>query len=77
MITPRKSRVLEKLRAGKKVISFKSNFSCPRVAEMVGLTGFDALWICQEHVPTDFSTMENMILDKLLESIFVSLFVAN
>lgn len=62
MITPRKSRVLEKLRAGKKVISFKSNFSCPRVAEMVGLTGFDALWICQEHVPTDFSTMENMIL---------------
>jgi len=62
MITPRKSRVLEKIRAGKKALCFKSNLSCPRVAEIAGLTGFDALWICQEHVPTDHSTMENMIL---------------
>ena len=62
MITPRKSRVLEKIRAGKKALCFKSNLSCPRVAEIAGLTGFDALWICQEHVPTDHSTMENMIM---------------
>ena len=62
MITQRKSRALEKMRAGKKVLCFKSNLSCPRVAEIVGLTGYDALWICQEHVPTDHSTMENMIL---------------
>ena len=62
MITPRKSRVLETMRAGKKALCFKSNLSCPRVAEIVGLTGFDALWICQEHIPTDHSTMENMIL---------------
>ena len=62
MITPRKSRVLEKLRAGKRALCFKSNFSCPRIAELIGLNGFDALLICQEHVPTDHSTMENMIL---------------
>jgi len=62
MITPRKSRVLEKLRAGKKALCYKANLSCPRVAEIVGLCDFDALWICQEHVPTDHSNMENMIL---------------
>ena len=58
---PRKSRVLDKMRAGKKVISFKSNLSCPRVAEIAGISGFDAFWICQEHVPTDQNTMENII----------------
>lgn len=62
MITPRKSRVLNNLRAGKKALCFKSNLTCPRIAEIVGLTGFDALWICQEHVPTDQSVMENQIL---------------
>jgi len=62
MITPRKSRVLEKMRAGKKALCFKSNLTCPRIAEIVGLTGLDALWICQEHVPTDHSTMEHTIL---------------
>ncbi|MBO5667594.1 MAG: aldolase [Lentisphaeria bacterium] len=59
---PRKSRVLETMRAGKKALCYKSNLTCPRVAEIVGLSGFDALWICQEHVATDQSTMESMIL---------------
>ena len=61
MPTPRKSRVLELLRSGKKALSFKSNLTCSRVAEIAGMHGFDALWICQEHVPTDQSTMENFI----------------
>ena len=59
---PRKSRMLERMRRGEKVISFKLNCSCPRLAEMVGLNGFDAVWICQEHVPTDHSTMEAQIM---------------
>ena len=62
IIRPRRSRVLEKMRAGKKVLCYKANLSCPKVAEIVGLCGFDALWICQEHVPMDHSTMSNMIL---------------
>jgi 4-hydroxy-2-oxoheptanedioate aldolase len=59
---PRKSRMLERMRRGEKVISFKLNCSCPRLAEIVGLHGFDAVWICQEHVPTDHSTMEAQIM---------------
>jgi len=61
MPVPRKSRVLELLRSGKKALCFKSNLTCPRVAEIAGMHGFDALWICQEHVPTDQSAMENFI----------------
>ena len=61
MPTPRRSRVLDLIRAGKKALSYKSNLTCPRVAEIAGMHGFDALWICQEHVPTDQSTMENYI----------------
>ena len=62
MITPRKSRVLEKMRKGQKAISYKLNLGCPRAAEIAALSGFDAIWICQEHVPTDHSTMCNQIL---------------
>jgi len=58
---PRRSRVLEKMRSGKPALSYKSNLTCPRVAEIVGMAGFDALWICQEHVATDDSNMENFI----------------
>lgn len=62
MFTPRRSRMLDKMRSGKKVISYKLNFSCPRSAELAAMSGFDAIWICQEHVPTDFSTMEAQIM---------------
>ena len=57
MFSPRKSKVLEKIRSGKKAISFKLNLSCPRVAEIAAMSGFDAIWICQEHVPTDHAVM--------------------
>ena len=61
MPTPRRSRVLDLIRAGKKALTYKSNLTCPRVAEIAGMHGFDALWICQEHVPTDQAAMENFI----------------
>ena len=62
MIMPRKSRVLEKMRAGKKALSYKLNLGDPRAAEIAAMSGFDAIWICQEHVPTDHSTMCSQIL---------------
>ena len=62
MISPRKSRVLTKMRAGRKAISYKFNLSCPRAVEIAAISGFDAVWICQEHVPTDQHTMESQIL---------------
>lgn len=62
MNIPRKSRVLTKMRAGRKAICYKFNLSCPRAVEIAGLAGFDAVWICQEHVPTGRSTMEMQIL---------------
>jgi 4-hydroxy-2-oxoheptanedioate aldolase len=58
---PRKCRVLEKMRSGKPALSYKSNLTCPRVAEVAGMAGFDALWICQEHVATDYSCVENFV----------------
>lgn len=62
MKTPRRSRMLDKMRSGKPVISFKLNGSCHRHAEIAALAGFDAIWICREHVPTDWSTMEKQIM---------------
>ncbi|MFA6929119.1 MAG: aldolase/citrate lyase family protein [Lentisphaeria bacterium] len=59
---PRRSRVLDKLRAGQRVLCFKNNFSCIRASEIPAMAGFDCLWICQEHVPLDNSTMEMQIL---------------
>lgn len=62
MINPVKSRVLEKMRSGQKAISYKCNLSCPRAVEIAAMSGFDAVWICQEHVPCDQMTMETQIL---------------
>lgn len=57
----RPSRVLRKLRAGEVASCFKLNLADPRVAELAAMAGFDCLWVCQEHVPTDWSAMENQI----------------
>ena len=57
----RRSRVLEKLRAGKMVCATKLNTMDPRVAEIAAMCGFDVLWYCMEHVATDWVTIENVI----------------
>ncbi len=57
----RTSRVLDKMRKGEKALCFKSNLSSPGVAEIAGLAGYDALWLCQEHTATDNNTMVNVI----------------
>jgi 4-hydroxy-2-oxoheptanedioate aldolase len=62
MKAPRKSKVLEKLRAGETVVSFKTNMSCSRSAEIAGIAGYDCLWVCNEHVPGDYLSLERQIL---------------
>jgi len=58
----RRSRVLEKLREGKTVFCTKMNLSDPRAYEIAASSGFDCLWTCQEHIGTDFQTLEAQIM---------------
>ena len=57
----RESRVLRKMRAGKVATCIKLNLMDPRIAELAGMFGFDCIWIDMEHVPTDYTTEENMV----------------
>jgi 4-hydroxy-2-oxoheptanedioate aldolase len=57
----RPSRLLRLLREGHYPTVFKLNLSDPRVVEAVGLCGTDAVWLCNEHVPTDWIGLENLI----------------
>jgi len=57
----RRSRVLQKLRAGQVVACFKLNLACARPAEMAAIHGFDCIWSCMEHVPNDWSVVEKQI----------------
>lgn len=51
----RKSKVLKKLRNNEFVSCFKVNLVDPRVSEIVGLSGFDCIWVDQEHIGQDWS----------------------
>jgi 4-hydroxy-2-oxoheptanedioate aldolase len=62
MTEPKRSKVLDKLRAGETVNCFKLNLSCSRAIEIAGIAGFDCTWICSEHTPTDYSVMEKHVL---------------
>jgi len=57
----RRSRVLEKLRAGKLASSVKLNLADARVAEIAAACGVDCIWIDMEHVPNDLRDVENQI----------------
>lgn len=56
-----RSRVLAKLRSGRPVICTKTNLMDPRAVDIMGLAGFDCVWLCNEHVPNDWHTIENQI----------------
>ena len=47
-MTLRSSRVLKLLRAGHLPTVLKINLSDPRVVEIAGLSGADAVWLCNE-----------------------------
>jgi 4-hydroxy-2-oxoheptanedioate aldolase len=57
----RPSRLLARLRQGELATSFKVNLNDPRVIEIAGLSGCDAVWICGEHVPNDWANLEHQI----------------
>jgi 4-hydroxy-2-oxoheptanedioate aldolase len=57
----RPSRLLKLIRDHQIATVFKANLSEPRVLEIAGLCGVDAIWLCQEHVPNDWIGIENQI----------------
>ncbi|MGI6691308.1 MAG: HpcH/HpaI aldolase family protein [Christensenellales bacterium] len=57
----RKSRVLEMLRSGKTVFSYKVNTTDPRVVEIAAMNGIPCIWTCVEHVANDWSVIEKQI----------------
>jgi len=57
----RLSRVREKLRAGKPVLCTKMNSADPVVADIIGILGFDCLWLCNEHTPLDGDRLCHLI----------------
>lgn len=57
----RKSKVLKTIREGKVAFSVKLNLADPRVAEIAAMSGIDCIWIDMEHVPTDYSDVENIV----------------
>jgi 4-hydroxy-2-oxoheptanedioate aldolase len=59
----RKSRVLGKLRAGQPVLITNTSLApVAQTVEMVGLTGFDGVWIDLEHRDMDATEINPMIL---------------
>jgi 4-hydroxy-2-oxoheptanedioate aldolase len=58
---PRRSRILSKVRRQEPVIMVKLNLADPRIVEMAGMAGADAIWLCNEHVPNDWVNLENEI----------------
>jgi len=61
-----KSRVLEKLRSGNPVLCTKANFKDPAIIELIGLIGFDCVWLCQEHLWTNSETLYSLITSARL-----------
>ncbi|MDB6170236.1 MAG: aldolase [Verrucomicrobia bacterium] len=57
----RKSRVLAALRSGRPATCLKLNLADPRIAEISGIAGVDAVWLCNEHVPNHWLNMEGQI----------------
>ena len=57
----RSSKLLGKLRQGAITTVLKINLADPRVVEIAGLCGADCVWLCNEHVPTDWIGLENQI----------------
>ena len=57
----RKSRVLRQMRAGKVATCVKLNLESIRGVDIAAMCGFDCIWVDMEHVPTDYSFIENAV----------------
>lgn len=58
---PRKSRLLRELNAGANPCTLKLNLNDPRIIELAGLAGAAAVWLCNEHVPNDWTNLEHQV----------------
>lgn len=56
-----KSIVKHKLRTNQPVLVNKINFHHSSLVELMGLMGFDCLWLCNEHIAIDQSLMASML----------------
>ena len=57
----RESRVKKRWAQGKPVLATIAHFSDPASAELIGLLGFDCLWIDLEHQPLGMSQAADMM----------------
>jgi 4-hydroxy-2-oxoheptanedioate aldolase len=57
----RRSRVKKRWAQGKPVLGTVAHFADPSSAELIGLMGFDCLWIDLEHQPLSMAEAANMI----------------
>jgi len=57
----RPSRVLNMLRAGETVLSFKTNLADARASEIAARCGFECVWTDVEHVPNDWTAIEQQV----------------
>ena len=55
------SRIKKLLREGHLPNVLKINLSEPRIIEIAGMCGLDAVWLCTEHVPNDWLSLEHQI----------------
>lgn len=49
---------MQKLRSGEKPSCFKVNLKDAQVAELAAMCGFDCIWVDQEHIGQDWSTLQ-------------------
>jgi 4-hydroxy-2-oxoheptanedioate aldolase len=56
----KRNRVEERLRQGKTSLGFVCRTLSPAIVEMIGLSGFDFVWIDMEHTAADFSIVEQL-----------------
>lgn len=63
----RKSRVLRDIAAGRVATCIKMNLGDPRVVELAGLAGFSAVWLCNEHVPNEWTNLEHCVRAALYD----------
>ncbi len=57
----RPNRMIEIMKAGGIVRSTKLNTTSPGLAEVAGLAGFDAVWLCQEHCPNSLNDIQHCV----------------
>jgi len=57
----RESRIKKEIAVHGIAPCVKLNLSDPAVAEIAGLCGFAAVWLCLEHIPCDWSGIANLV----------------